>query len=228
MLNVTKKKRTKSNLKIHNWGKLSLELIVVFLGVTAGFLLNNWRMNVHDKQLEKSYLAGLVDDATQNQINIQSSITLDSLWLSRATPLLGVFAQGNFPTDSAKSAIELIIIFHRFEASTNTYQNIINSGNMNIIKNFDFKRQIVDYQDAITGLNALDEIYYTFYKDYSIPLVIKEFNLASGTLIGKSISNPAMLSNIFSLQYWMVLERNKHYKNLLDKSNELKNSLQKS
>lgn len=28
----------------YNWQKLSLELIVVFLGVTAGFLLNNWRM----------------------------------------------------------------------------------------------------------------------------------------------------------------------------------------
>lgn len=221
-----KKKRTKSNLKIHNWGKLSLELIVVFLGVTAGFLLNNWRMNVHDKQLEKSYLTGLVDDATQNQIKIQSSINLDSLWLSRATPLLGVFAQGNFPIDSAKSAIELMIIFHRFEASTNTYQNIINSGNMNIIKNFDLRKQIINYLDVINGLSALDEIYYTFYSDYTIPFVIKEFNLTSGTLIGKSISNPVMLSNIFSLQYWMVLERNKQYKNLLYKSNELKNSLQ--
>lgn len=228
MLNITKKKRTRSNPKIHSWGKLSLDLIVVFLGVTAGFLLNNWRMDTQDKQLERSYHVGLVDDVTQNQIEIQRSIRMDSLWLSRATPLLGVFAQGYFPTDSAKSAIELMIIFHRFEANTNTYQNIINSGNLNIIKNFDIRRQIIGYQDAINGLSALDDIYYTFYNDYTIPVVIKEFNLASGTLIGKSISNPAMLSNIFSLQYWMVFERNKHYKNLLDKSNELKNSLQKS
>ena len=228
MLNIMKKKKTKSNLKNHNWGKLSLELIVVFFGVTAGFLLNNWRMSSHDKQLEKSYLKGLAEDATQNQINIQSSINLDSIWLSRATPLLGIFAQGNFPIDSAKSAIELMIVFHRFEAWTNTYQNIVNSGNMNIIKNFELRKQIIDYQDAINGLTALDEIYYTFYRDYTIPLTIKEFNLASGTLIGKTVSNPTMLTNIFSLQYWMVLERNKHYKNLLFKSNELNSSLQKN
>lgn len=31
-----KQKRT------HNWAKLTLELFVVFAGVTAGFLLNNW------------------------------------------------------------------------------------------------------------------------------------------------------------------------------------------
>ena len=228
MLNFRKKRKAKSNLNNHNWGKLSLELIVVFLGVTAGFLLNNWRMSTHDKQLEKSYLEGLVEDATQNQIKIQGSITLDSLWLSRASPLLSIFAKGIFPIDSAKSAIELMIIFHRFEANTNTYQNIINSGNMNIIKNFDLRKQIIDYQDAINGLNTLDEIYYTFYRDYTIPLTIKEFNLSSGTLIGKTVSSPTLLTNIFSLQYWMVLERNKHYNNLLHKSNELNSSLQKS
>lgn len=228
MLDFRKKKKTKSNLNNHNWGKLSLELIVVFLGVTAGFLLNNWRMSTHDKQLERSYLEGLAEDATQNQIKIQSSITLDSLWLSMATPLHGIFAQGNFPIDSAKSAIELMIIFHRFEANTNTYQNIINSGNMNIIRNFDLRKQIIEYQDAINGLSTLDEIYYTFYSDYTIPLTIKEFNLANGTLIGKSISNPTMLTNIFSLQYWMVLERQKHYKNLLLKSHEMNSNLQKN
>ena len=32
--------------KKQNWLKLGLELFVVFLGITAGFLLNNWESNV--------------------------------------------------------------------------------------------------------------------------------------------------------------------------------------
>lgn len=38
-------------IREYDWKKLFFELIVVFLGVTAGFLLNNWQLDKKDKQL---------------------------------------------------------------------------------------------------------------------------------------------------------------------------------
>jgi len=35
-------KNTIRKIKNYEWGKLFFELIIVFLGVAAGFVLNNW------------------------------------------------------------------------------------------------------------------------------------------------------------------------------------------
>jgi len=46
-------KKIKWNLNKTKWSKLILELFVVFLGVTAGFVLNNWRMSKQEYKLEQ-------------------------------------------------------------------------------------------------------------------------------------------------------------------------------
>jgi len=41
------------------WLKLCLELIVVFVGVTAGFLFDSFREDRSDRRLEQKYLESL-------------------------------------------------------------------------------------------------------------------------------------------------------------------------
>jgi len=47
-------KNTLHKIKNYEWGKLFFELIVVFLGITAGFILNNWRMEQEEKNWNKN------------------------------------------------------------------------------------------------------------------------------------------------------------------------------
>ena len=50
----------------YDWKKLFFELIVVFLGVTAGFLLNNWRIQKDAQSTEEKYLSGFHQDVVMN------------------------------------------------------------------------------------------------------------------------------------------------------------------
>lgn len=49
-----------------NWTALLLEMVVVFLGVTAGFLLNSWQSERADRELEQKYIADFIDDVNGN------------------------------------------------------------------------------------------------------------------------------------------------------------------
>ena len=92
-----------------NWKKLFLELLVVFFGVTGGFLLNNWQISNQEAKLEQTYLIGFKEDAEKNRIELETSLKKDSLWIAKAKPLLKSCQEKNISLDSAKSIIKLII-----------------------------------------------------------------------------------------------------------------------
>ena len=57
----------------------TLELLVVFIGVTAGFILNNWRENAAEKKLEYKYLNSFYRDVQNNENEIDSLILSSQL-----------------------------------------------------------------------------------------------------------------------------------------------------
>ena len=94
--NQQKKNRT-------NWKHLFFELVVVFLGVTAGFLLNNWQLQRQDQNLEQKYLNSFLEDVNSNITELEKSVDVDSLWLDRAMPQLILLRDNSFNPDSTAS-----------------------------------------------------------------------------------------------------------------------------
>lgn len=223
---MVKKKMKSFSLKKYNWGKLSLELIVVFLGVTAGFLLNNWRMNSLNKQTEDSYLLSFRQEMELNILELEKNIKMDSLWLNRADTLIKIFNTKRIPIDSAEVAVNLAVTFHRISLNTSTYENITNSGNLNIINNYRLKEKIVDYYTSINSVNKYDDYFFSFYNDFTLPFVLSDYSILKGEFINQKINDPIKFSNVFSLSYVMIQNRQAAYKELLSKSNSLLAMLQ--
>jgi len=88
-------KNTVDKIVNYEWGKLFFELIVVFLGVTAGFVLNNWRMDQEERKIEQKYLASFLQDIKFDIPELENAVTTDSIWLARAKPLLNKIMNKN-------------------------------------------------------------------------------------------------------------------------------------
>ena len=73
---MKKIKSEKLNINKYNWGRLGLELIVVFLGVSSGFLLNNWRMEKQETQLKHKYISGFLQDVNNNIPEFKNEIII--------------------------------------------------------------------------------------------------------------------------------------------------------
>lgn len=223
------KKQTKKSMKKgYNWGKLSLELIVVFLGVTAGFLLNNWRSNAHDRSLEMNYKISFLSEINSNTETIKNSINQDSVWIARATPILEMIQRKSLTTDSAKTVIALISNFNRAILSSNTYENITNSGSFNLIRDFELRENLVSYYSDMVGVATLNDYLFTFYNGFIMPYIMKEISLVNNQFNSPKCLRTATFSNIFSLQYYSVYQRHAAYKDFLQRSNELKMKLTNS
>jgi len=204
---------------------LLFELIVVFLGVTAGFLLNNWQLEKKDQQLEQKYLNGFFQDVNENIVELQKAVDSDSLWLTRVKPKIMMIQEGTLPVDSANTLITLIVGISKVGIQTGTYEDIKNSGNLNIITDFYIKKQIVDYHVAVSGVEFVDEYFYKYFGDIVMPFVMSNFSVIKGGLDNPAIIRSTLFANVITGYYSMVQQRKTAYADLLDKSDSLRTEL---
>ncbi len=219
---------TKMGLREYNWGKLGLELLVVFLGVTSGFLLNNWRERQQEFKMEQKYISGFIKDVSDNIDQLEELTTLDSIWLKQARINVRAISENSLSLDSAEAMVKKIVLINKMEPHEGTYEDITNSGNLSIIENFELKSKIVDYQIALNGVRFVDDYFYKYFNDFVMPFVISNFNVLSGHFEDKNAFKNLEFSNAFVGYYAMVQQRQSAYKALLVKSRDLKASLLKS
>jgi hypothetical protein len=215
----------KRNLKKYNWGKLGLELLVVFLGVTSGFLLNNWREQQKEDQLEQKYISGFLSDVNENIEQLEELNGLDSLWLIQARENVLAIQNNTLNRDSAEAMMKKIVVINKMEPHEVTYEDIKNSGNLNLIQNFKLKSKIVDYQITLKGVRFLDYYFYEYFNDFVMPFVFSEFNVLTGHFKNDDSFKTIQFSNVFVGYYSMVQQRNFVYKDLLSESKEFKTIL---
>jgi ribosomal protein S17E len=222
------KSTSKHQKKSHtNWKQLFFELIVVFLGVTAGFLLNNWQLAQQDQKLEQKYLNSFLEDVNSNITELEKSVDVDSLWLERVMPQLILLRDNSFEPDSAASLIKGIVQISRAGIQKGTYQAITNSGNLNIITNYALKKQIVDYHQAINSVEFIDDYFYQYFNDFVMPFVFTNFSVLKEKLTNPIVIKTVEFENVIAGYASMVQQRKDAYQDLLEKSYELKTELEK-
>lgn len=221
-------KNTKSRQpkkQTQNWNKLLLELIVVFLGVTAGFVLNNWGTHRQEKQDEKKYITGFYQDAEANLVELEEFIKADSLWLNRNIQILAALVEKSLPEDSAKSAMGQLVELAKIDFNTGTYENITNSGNLNIINNFETRTDLVEYHLEIDRVIFIQDFFQNFYDRFVFQFLISDFDLLRGEFTNPNILRSIKFSNMFAGYYSMVQQRLDAYKILLTKNKKLLKTL---
>jgi len=221
-------KNTVNRIVNYEWGKLFFELIVVFLGVTAGFVLNNWRMDQDERKIEQKYLASFLQDIKLDIPELENAVRTDSLWLSRAKPLLNAIINKNITIDSAQTIINMIVTISKIDAHSSTYEEISNSGNLNLISNFELKAQIVDYYLALGGVDFIDDYFRNYFSDFVMPFVLTEYSVLTNEFKNKEVINSVRFSNVVAGYYSLIQQRSEAYKSLLKDSYLLRNELNKN
>ena len=213
--------------KGHNWGKLVLELLVVFLGVTGGFLFNNLGQNLQDKKTEQRYLLSFQEEVKLNIVELQDGIRDDSLWLNRANKLVNMFMNDHIPVDSALEVVGIINSFTRVSLVTNTFENITNSGSLNLISDFQLKQNIVNYYAEIEEVKVSDDFSFTLFNEYIVSFVLSELSLFKTGFINNKTVHSTRFSNAFAISISIRENRRDVYKKLLAESKSLLSKFEK-
>ncbi len=168
------------------------ELIVVIIGITAAFMLNNWREDYKDDLLEKKYLQSLYNDILLEAEILEEIITANEIRLNRAENRSALIkAKTKLPVDSAMVVLNDMMHYRKFVPVKSTYTSIVSSGNLNLISDYELKRDIISYYSNCGFVTEVERIYTEYMNSYSIPFLLENYDV-----LMQKFYNPAVLDSI--------------------------------
>lgn len=204
-----------------NWRNYFIELIVVFIGITAAFLLNNWREDYKSNELESKYLDSIKNDVIQDSINVNEILKLNTEKEAKFKKYISRTIKGISSSDSAVILFQDILTIPKFYPQSNTYESIKYSGNLNLISSYNMREEITNYYESFTNIQSQQEMTVEFINDYATKFVFKNINILNWQIINKKNVDFNEVNNII-VGYYALLEQNiKLEKEIVTRNKEL-------
>ena len=145
------------------------EVLLVVVGILIALQINNWNLERKNNQLKENYLTRLINDIAQDTLNINDVISnLDNSQkaITHFTQAIHSSNEDRELDSTISKYFELGWIINDFVVTDNTYKDLSQTGNMNIIKNDSLVDDIIAYY----GYVKIVENYHTINKNWITPM----------------------------------------------------------
>lgn len=159
--------------KVGNYLKYAIgEILLVVIGILIALQVNNWNEQRKDNNKEKIVLQSLHSEFEGNKEKIQASIQLHEATLGTTKDLMKLFKQPNstLKAYNLDSLIERSLGFRDISTSQSAIEDLISSGNLNLISSQNLRKLIFEWNGEILEKNesfeTLDETAQTLLLPY--------------------------------------------------------------
>jgi len=189
------------------WLRLSLELIVVFVGVTGGFLFDSYREDRSDRKLEQKYLQSLHQNLVADSALINRHIAEDQNNLDISKMAAYTMTQRELPKDSALKVLSVIATFNNLNMQNATYESIVNSGSLGLISDWTLREELVNYYRYQQSIRDVEEVYNAYINSYVMPFLFNSLDLISGELAADFRTDSKEFKNLTAGYYSLALQK---------------------
>ncbi len=200
-----------------DWFERTVEVIVVFIGLTAALFLTTWRDNAKDNQLAQKYIHNFSIDMQQDSTKINKEISRREIKLERVSQVLEIMTNVTLVPDSALSVIGDVMEIASITPTTITFETIKSSGNFNLISDFDLRQNIIEYYKNYEDLIYAQKVLNDYVNQYGIPFVFNNLDMLSGEFTTSKESYSRPFKNIvagYSGLLQQILDRYKEMKTM--------------
>ncbi len=162
-----------------SWRVYFIELLVVIIGITIAFALEGWSKANNDQKLEVSYLESIRSDLTKDKNDMAD--VLDS------SEVITSYVSETFQFLYGNQNLELFKRHHitstytppYFYANNGTYISLLNSGDLNLIRDFGLKSGLADlYNISYKEVERVDGVIRKLVDDLLYPYMIKHIKFS--------------------------------------------------
>lgn len=204
-----------------DWKNHFIGLLVVVIGITVAFMLENWRQERASSELEQKYLISFKDDLHYDSNKLDSTISAvqNKIYLLRS--VISEMSSGEIKQARAEEVITDMLSNHSFVPKQATYESIKNSGGMNIISDYEIKEAIVSYYSLNDELRLKEQVFFDYLQNFVLPFVYKNVEFLSGRIVNRSAINSFEFNNIVAGYYGLTEQNFQAYKKYKDANEEL-------
>ena len=184
-----------------------MELIAVFVGISAGFFVNSYQQTKSEQKQEVKYLESFQKNLVVDSIEIKTHIEEDQNNLDISKRAVFTMIEGPLNKDSALALMSVIASFNNLNMQNSTYESIVNSGNLGLISDYDLREKLVDYYRYQATIRDVEQVYNDYITDYVIPLFFDNIDMLAGTFAEDFSTESREFKNITAGYYMLVQQK---------------------
>ena len=152
------------------------EIVLVVIGILIALQINNWNEDQKSRKKELTYLENIRADLLMNIDELNTFIDSRNSCIASCDVLLDFYNENKeLDLQDFNSNALNVMIWFPFIQHDNTYQELLNSGNLAMISNKDIKTGLQDMQ---VGFSNVAFIEGEMHQDFESYLYDNYFNIA--------------------------------------------------
>lgn len=158
-----KKEKSPKEKKKFSWRDLFLnkvfDLMIVIVGVSIAFQLNNLKNEADAKKLERFYLENMAADLDKDMENIRmisKALESDRQWVHLVLPTLD---RPEPSADTLAMVVTDIMAFETFRGHQDTYTSLLTGNGLSGLSDAALRNQISDYYKRYDAIRRFEQVY---------------------------------------------------------------------
>jgi hypothetical protein len=176
---------------------------MIFLAVTMGFIAENIREHITEKNRENEYIKSLTTDLNDDINNLDSIIVYEKTGTQQLDTLIRLL---NHPVLAKQNGDEIYFVARQgprefpFPITSRTLDQLKGSGGFLLIRNVEASNQIIDYYNHFSPIKLLENNYDWEFSEYEHvaaqifdPAILRRQESNTGAIM-RSNDSPALLT----------------------------------
>ena len=210
-------------MKKINWPDHFVSLLVVILGISIAFFLENKRESFNLSHQESEYIAGLLEELSYNAVYLDTMLYYNELIFTATQKLTNATLGQPIEDDSILarfiSSIQLPVVLL---PQRTAYESLKSSGKMTLISDFQIRNKIISLHEYFyEGAKIYDQAVSEHVRDYIKPYVIDNVTYLTSTTVDNTFLEDHRFQKIIFQYMYSQEARNNFYQGVQSQTNEL-------
>lgn len=188
-------KKGKRKLKI-DWNSKFIDLLIVIVGITIAFQLNNLNESNKSKTKEKDYLKSFYEENRDNESSLSLASEFAIKTKNDIDSLKLILLSKDYGDDRIKSLAASMMVLSDFSPSLITMENITSSGDFDLISNFEYREKLIDTYNAYQATSQFEGILSDYVNQYVTPFFFENVRFSDFTSLKENFINKSEFENI--------------------------------
>jgi len=217
-------KKLKLNFKI-DWRSKIVDLLIVIIGITIAFKLNNWNDSIKTEREAKGYIENFYNENIENQKNLLLAIEFSESNKNDIDTLKAILLAKNYSHKNISSLMASMVAMANYSPSTTTMQNISASGEFDLIKDIELRKNLISTYDSYKTTATLEALVSDYVNQYITPFFFKNIRFSNFTSLRNDFTKDPVFENIVFGYDILLSQLINGYKENLEKLNLLNEKL---
>ncbi len=209
-------KKIKWKLDI-DWKSKLIDLVIVIIGITIAFQLNNFNESNKSNAQERDYLKSFYEENRDNELALSLALKFALKTKNDIDTLKQILLSKNYEDDRIKNLSASMMALSDFHPSLVTMESITESGEFKLISDLEYREKLIDTYNSYQTTSQLESILSDYVNEYVTPFFFSNIRFRDFTSLHNNFIKNPKFENIVIGYDALLTQKLKGYEENLEK-----------